>query len=57
MVVMSVIRHLPVQDQDIIFKTYFLEMDSAEIGKQMNLSPSTVRSRRMRAIGKLKKLL
>jgi len=57
MVVMSVIHHLSAQDQDIIFKTYFMEMDSAEIGKQMNMPPSTVRSRRMRAIVKLKKYL
>jgi len=57
MVVMSVIHHLSAQDQDIIFKTYFMEMNSAEIGKQMNMSPSTVRSRQKRAIGKLRKSL
>ena len=57
MLVMQVIHNLPAQEQDIIFKTYFLGMDSSEIGKALNLPPSTVRSKRARAQRKLKNLI
>ena len=55
--VMSVIHHLSSSEQDIIFKTYFMGMDSVEIGKQLNMPSATVRSKRARAHQKLKKLL
>ena len=55
--VMSVIHHLTTLEQDIIFKTYFMDMDSVAIGKLLDMPPSTVRSKRMRANNKLKKLL
>jgi len=55
--VMSVIHQLSDQEQDIIFKVYFLGMDSSAIGNALNLPPSTVRSKRMRAQRKLKNLL
>ena len=57
MTVMSVIHKLSVQEQDIIFKTYFMGMDSSEIGIALNLSSSTVRSKRVRAQRKMKNLL
>ncbi|MCL2421929.1 MAG: sigma-70 family RNA polymerase sigma factor [Defluviitaleaceae bacterium] len=55
--IMEVIHHLSPSEQDIIFKIYFMGMDSTEIGKQLNISPATVRSKRARAQQKLKKLM
>ena len=57
MTVMSVIHKLSDIEQDIIFKTYFMGMDSKEISKQLNMPAATVRSKKARAHNKLKKLL
>ena len=57
MAVMSVIHKLSFVEQDIIFKTYFMGMDSTEIGRQLNITATTVRSKKARAQQKLKKLL
>ena len=54
---MSVIYKLSALEQDIVFKTYFMGMDSTVIGRQLNMPPSSVRSIRMRANKKMKKLL
>jgi len=53
----SVINKLSPKEQDIIFMTYHMGMDSKEIGKQLNLPATTVRSHKARAQQKLKKLL
>ncbi|MCL2771774.1 MAG: sigma-70 family RNA polymerase sigma factor [Oscillospiraceae bacterium] len=55
--VMSVIYKLSTLEQDIVFKTYFMGMDSTIIGEQLNMPPSSIRSIRMRANKKMKKLL
>lgn len=57
LMVMSVIYKLSALEQDIVFKTYFMGMDSTVIGKQLNMPPSSIRSIRMRANKKMKKLL
>jgi RNA polymerase sigma-70 factor (ECF subfamily) len=54
---MTAVQKLPQLEQDIIFKTYFMGMDSTEIGRQLSLPPPTVRIKRMRANNKLRKLL
>lgn len=55
--IMSVIHTLPSMEQDIIFKTYFMGMDSTEVSKQLNIPAATVRSKKARAQQKLKKIL
>lgn len=55
--IMSVIHELSQQEQDIIFKVYFLGMDSRSIGEALNMPSSTVRSKQNRAQRKLKKIL
>lgn len=55
--IMTVMHKLSFAEQDIVFKVYFMRMTSTEIGKQLNMSPSTVRSKLMRANRKLKEFM
>ena len=57
LMVMSVIYKLSKLEQDIVFKTYFMGMNSTVIGEQLNMPPSSIRSIRTRANKKMKKLL
>ena len=57
MLVMSLIHNLTTEEQDIIFKAYFLGMDSSEIGTALNLPPATIRSKKARAQRKLKNII
>jgi len=57
LMIMPLLHALSAVEQDIVFKSYFMGMDSAAIGEALGLPPSTVRSKRMRANRKLKKLL
>ena len=57
MAIMAVIHRLSAEEQDILFKAYFMDMDSSEIGIVLSLPPSTIRSKKLRAMRKLKNLL
>ena len=57
MLIQSVIHKLSDVEQDIIFMSYQMGMDSKEIGEQLKIPPTTVRSQKARAQKKLKKLL
>lgn len=55
--IMTVMHKLSSEEQDIVFKTYFMRMTSVEIGNQLSMTPSTIRSKLMRANRKLKKFM
>ncbi|MEM9459944.1 MAG: sigma-70 family RNA polymerase sigma factor [Myxococcota bacterium] len=51
------LRRLSINDQILIELHYWERMSSIEIGNVLNISPSTIRDRRIRARRRLKKLL
>lgn len=55
--IMTAMHSLSKAEQDIVFKTFFLGMTSVEIGRQLNMTPSTVRSKLRRANLKLKEFM
>ena len=55
--IQSVSDCLTEAEREIIHKTYQMGMDSAEIAKELNIPPATVRSKKARALKKLKKAL
>ena len=57
MLIQSIIHKLNPREQEIIFLAYQMGMDSKEIGKQLSIPATTVRSQKARAQQKLKKLL
>ena len=57
MTIMLVIGCLTDVEQDIIFKSFHLGMDSTEIARQLKIPSTTVRSKKARALQKLKKAL
>jgi RNA polymerase sigma-70 factor (ECF subfamily) len=52
----SLVASLPQQDQDLIIKRFWLNMNSTQIGKEMNLSPAAVRHRLRATLKRLKNI-
>lgn len=51
----EMLSYLPEKSRDIVFKRYFLDMNSEEIGKALSMPSSTVRYHLSSAIKSLKK--
>ncbi|WP_042423921.1 RNA polymerase sigma factor [Geomicrobium sp. JCM 19039] len=53
--VMEILSTLPEEERTILFQKYWLGLSSAEIGRQHNMPPSTVRSKMKTALKQLQK--
>lgn len=51
---LDAVQNLPAKYKDVILLRFYFDMDNAQIAKQLGITESSVRSRLMRARGKLK---
>ncbi|MCJ8009222.1 RNA polymerase sigma factor [Lederbergia wuyishanensis] len=53
----ELLSHLPAELSDIVFKRYWLGLNSKEMGKQLGLPPSTIRYKLHMAIKRLRSIM